>query len=173
MRRIHTIDDLDTLKAIADPTRAAILELLAEPHSVTELAGALEVPRTRLYHHIELLESKGVIEQVDARRVGPMTERMYALTERVMRPSSRLLRDREAVATLFFDTTKADLRKADLESSEVGLGRSIAFLAPERAAEFIAELQALVERFDAAHDEHNAQPYAFVWALYPSSRTIR
>lgn len=173
MRRAHVIDDLATLKAIAEPTRAAILELLVEPHSVTELARALDVPRTRLYHHVELLEAKGLVEQVDERRAGPMTERIYALTARTLRASSRLLRDREAVTTLLFDTTKADLRKADLDDSELGLGRSIAFLAPERAAEFVAELGALVERFDAAHDERNARPYALVWALYPSSRTIR
>src|SRR5436190_19640135 len=153
MRRVHVIDDLATLKAIADPTRTALLELLAAPHSVTELAGALDVPRTRLYHHIELLESKGVIEKVGERRDGPMTERVYALTARTLRPSSRLLRDRDAVTPLLFDTTKADLRKADLESKQLGLGRSIAFLEPRRAAEFIAELESLVERFDAAHDE--------------------
>jgi DNA-binding transcriptional ArsR family regulator len=173
MRRVHTIEDVETLKAIAEPTRVALIELLAEPHSVTELARALDVPRTRLYHHIELLESKGLIEQVEERRVGPMTERVYALTARFLRPSARLLRDREAVTTLVFDATKADLRNADLDDEQIVLSRSIAFLAPERAAEFIAELEALVERFDAAHDEQNERPYALVCALYPSSRTIR
>ena len=55
-----------------------------------------------------------------------------------------------------------------------GLGRSIAYLAPEQANEFIRELDALVERFDAAHDTtRNERPFAFVWALYPSSRKIQ
>jgi DNA-binding transcriptional ArsR family regulator len=173
MRKVHVIDDLETLKTLAEPTRVALLELLVEPHSVTELAGALDVPRTRLYHHVELLEAKGLIEQVDERRAGPMTERVYALTARVLRPSARLLRDREAVTTLLFDATKADLANADLDDSQFTLGRSIAFLTPERAKAFMRELDALVERFDDAHDEGNEQPYALVCALYPSSRMIR
>jgi hypothetical protein len=57
---------------------------------------------------------------------------------------------------------------------QLGVGRSIAFLAPEQAVEFIAELQHLVARFDAAHESaSDARPFALVWALYPSSRRIR
>lgn len=177
MKRAHVIDDLETLKAVAEPTRSAILELLIEPHSVTELASALGVPRTRLYHHIELLESKGLIEQVDARRVGPMTERVYALTAQTIRPSARLARstDVDTITTWLFDTTKADVARAAAagELSPVDGGRTIAFLDDETARAFAAELEDLVARFDAAHDERNPRPYAFVWALYPSSRTIR
>jgi DNA-binding transcriptional ArsR family regulator len=177
VRRVHVIDDLETLKAVAEPTRAALVELLVEPHSVTELAGALDVPRTRLYHHLELLESKGFIEQVDERRVGPMTERVYALTAQTFRPSARLARatDVETMTTWLFDTTKADVARAAAAGrlSPAAGGRTIAFLDEETARAFAAELEALVERFDAAHDESNERPYALVWALYPSSRTIR
>jgi DNA-binding transcriptional ArsR family regulator len=189
MRAVRVIDDLETLKVLADPTRAAILELLAETRSVTQLAAALEVPRTRLYHHIELLQSKGLIEQVAERRVGALTERLYALTAKVFRPSARLLRSGdahgrvEAITTLLFDTTKSDLGRSvasgELELDErggvrrAGLGRSIAHLSPEQAAEFISELEALVARFDDAHaSAEDARPFAFVWALYPSSRRI-
>jgi DNA-binding transcriptional ArsR family regulator len=189
LRAVRLIHDLETLKAIADPTRAAILELLAEPRSVTQLAAALEVPRTRLYHHIELLRSKGLIEQVAERRVGALTESLYAPTAEVFRPSARLLRGRdahrrvEALTTLLFDTTKSDLGRS-LASGELrlgesegvrraGVGRSIAHLTPEQAAEFIAELDALVARFDEAHaSAEDARPFALVWALYPSSRRI-
>jgi DNA-binding transcriptional ArsR family regulator len=190
VRRVRVIDDLETLKVIAEPTRAAVLELLAQPHSVTELAAALGVPRTRLYHHIELLESKGFVEQVDERRARSLTERVYALTAKEFKPGPRLLRSgdlterADAITTLMLDTTKADLRRAvttgevSLDEAgdrpQLGIGRSIAFLSPEQAAEFIAELQQLVARFDAAHESaSDARPFALVWALYPSSRRIR
>lgn len=189
-RAVFVIDDLDTLRAISEPTRAAIIELLTEPRSVTQLAAALDVPRTRLYHHIELLQSKGLIDQVEERRVGALTERVYALTAKVYRPSARLLRRGDedsrvdALTTLVFDTTKSDLRRAVAagdtklgtgeRASRLSLGRSIANLAPEQAAEFTRELEALVARFDEAHgDAEDARPFAFVWALYPSSRRIR
>jgi DNA-binding transcriptional ArsR family regulator len=186
MKRVRVIDDVETLKAIAEPTRAALIELLAEPRTVSQLAEALNVPRTRLYHHVELLRSKGIVEQVDERRVGALTERVYALTAKVIRPSARLLRSGNsdervaALITLVFDTTKADLQRSlatgevDLDDREVALGRSIAYLAPEHAADFARELGTLVERFDAAHESTgNRRPFALVWALYPSSRKIQ
>jgi DNA-binding transcriptional ArsR family regulator len=185
-RNVFVIDDLATLKALSDPTRVAIIELLAEPRSVTQLAEALDVPRTRLYHHIELLQSKGLIHQVEARRVGALTERIYALTAKTYRPSARLLKrgDKEtridAVTTMVFDTTKSDLRRAiaggdaELGAGGVAVGRTIANISPERAAAFMGELEALVARFDEAHEEsEDARPFAFVWAMYPSSRRIR
>src|SRR5919107_2831146 len=137
MRSIRVIDDIATLKAMADPTRAELLELLIEPRSVTQLADALNVPRTRLYHHIDLLVEKGLVEQVDERRVGAMTERIYALTARTFRASARLLRSgdvgerAEAVTTLMFDTTKSDLRRSLREGTgtpHLGIVRSIASL---------------------------------------------
>ena len=182
MRSIRVIDDVATLKAMADPTRAALLELLTEPRSVTQLAEALDVPRTRLYHHIELLVAKGLVEQVDERRVGAMTERIYALTARTFRASARLLRSgdvgerADAVTTLMFDTTKSDLRRSlerQTETPQLGIGRSIAYLRPEQAQKFITKLEALVERFDEAHEPGDErQPFALVWALYPTSHRV-
>jgi DNA-binding transcriptional ArsR family regulator len=190
VRRVGVIRDLETLKLIAEPTRAAILELLAKPQSATQLAAALDVPRTRLYHHLGLLESKGLIEQVDERRAGALTERIYRLTARVFRPSKRLLRSGDleervdALTTLLFDTTKSDFRRAveagdidldgDGELPQLAMGRSIALLAPDQVADFVAELSALVERYDDAHNQAaETRPFALVWALYPSSRRIR
>ena len=186
VRAVRVIDDLETLRVMAEPTRAAIIELLTERRSVTELAKALGVPRTRLYHHIELLTSKGLVEQVDERRVGALTERIYALTAKTFRPSARLLergdaQERtEAITTLLFDTTKTDLKRSmlsaqseDGETRPLGMGRSIAFLTDELAAALVAELEALVARFDQAHEEKaDTRPFALVWALYPSSRRI-
>jgi DNA-binding transcriptional ArsR family regulator len=186
---VRLIEDVETLKLVAEPTRFAILELLTSPRSVSELAAALEVPRTRLYHHVELLRSRGLIEQVDERRVGALTERVYAPTAHTFRPGPDLfaggeLREQiEALTTLLFDATKVDLHRsvlsgeADLRQREglrrLGLGRSIAHLTPDEADAFVVELEALVARFDKQHAEgQDARPFALVWALYPASRTI-
>jgi DNA-binding transcriptional ArsR family regulator len=177
MRAERVIDDLETLQAIADPTRAAIIELLVEPHSVSELAAELDLPRTRLYHHVELLLEKGIVEQVDERRVRGLTERIYALSAKTFRPSARMLRatDVETLTTWVFDTTKADVARAAAagDLSPLAGGRTIAFMSELEARDFIHQLGRLVERFDAAHDESMERPYALVWALYPSSRRIR
>ena len=184
------ISDLETLKTVAEPTRVAILEQLSEPQSVTQLAGALQVPRTRLYHHMELLRARGLIDVVEERRVGAMTELIYAPTAKTYRLDPRLLDSGElaarvdALTTLLFDATKSDVRRAllsgqlSLESSagprQLAIGRSIAFLTPERADNLIRELEALVARFDAGHvPSDEARPFAFSWVFYPASRTIR
>ena len=185
MRAIRVIDEVETLKLMAEPTRAAILELLTEPRSVTELARTLEVPRTRLYHHVALLREKGLIEQVDERRAGALTERVYALTAKTFRPSARLLRSGDvaervdALTALLFDTTAADLKRSlvtapdSSQPARLALGRSIAFLTDQEAHRFGAELEELVARFDRAHAETpEAGSYALVWAFYPSSRRI-
>ena len=189
MDEVRLIDDLQTLKVVAEPTRFAILELLTAPRSVTELAAALEVPRTRLYHHVELLRAKGLVEQVDERRVGALTERVYAPTAQTFRPGPNLFaggeqdEQIEALTTLLFDATKADLRRS-LETGAVklgereaprrlGLGRSVAHLTPDQADAFVVELEKLVARFDEQHAEgQDVRPFALVWAFYPSSRTI-
>jgi DNA-binding transcriptional ArsR family regulator len=189
MRDVFVISDLETLKTLAEPTRAAILEHLAEPQSVSQLARALDVPRTRLYHHMDLLRSKGLIEVVEERRVGAMTEQLYAPAAKTFRPDPRLLTTGDlaervdALTTLLFDTTKSDLRRSLLSGAaslerreglrEVGLSRSIALLTAAQAEEFIAQLEALAARFDDAHQPSDeARPFAFTWAIYPASRTI-
>jgi DNA-binding transcriptional ArsR family regulator len=185
VRAARVIDDIETLKVMAAPARAAILESLADPRSVTELAEKLGVPRTRLYHHIQLLVDHGLIEQVDERRVGALTERVYRVTAKTFRASARLLRGGdvnervEALTTLVLDATKSDLKRSLLEALDQGdearrtAGRSIAFLTEEQAARFSAEVERLVAAFDAEHaNREGARPYALVWALYPSSGAI-
>src|SRR5512141_2771051 len=59
------ISDPETMKALADPLRLRILETMVTrtdaPWSAKELAGRLDVPQTRLYHHIELLLERDLI----------------------------------------------------------------------------------------------------------------
>jgi hypothetical protein len=115
-----------------------------------------------------------------------------APTAKTYRPAPNLLvtgdlEERvECITALLFDTTKSDLRRSLLSGEvaldqgqdprDIGLGRSIALLTPSQAAEFIAEVKALIARFDDAHAHEppkDTRPFAFTWALYPSSRRIR
>src|SRR5262245_34898277 len=190
MRDVFVIKDLDTLRVVAEPTRVAIIELLTEPRSVTELAEALGVPRTRLYHHIDLLLSHGLIQVVEERTARAQTERVYRLTARTYRPSARLLSTGDleerldAISTLFFDASKSDFRRA-VKSGEASLdepkgrrhlklGRSVVHLSPVKAEEFIAEIAALADRLDDADEKSpDARPYSFTWAFYPASGRVR
>ena len=184
VRDVLAIEELETLRALAEPTRVAMLEILAEPRSVREVAAALDVPRTRLYHHVELLLAAGLVEQVDERRSGALNERVYQVSARRFRVSKDLLTggdvedQLDAVTAFVFDASKSDFRRSILSGRatfdrEVDLGRSVAHLTAEQAARFFAELEALVARFDEARDPGaDTRPFALTWALHPSASAV-
>ena len=62
-----------TLAALADPTRRAILELLREPMSVTELAEQMPVSRPAVSQHLAVLREANLVTE---RREG--TKHIYA-----------------------------------------------------------------------------------------------
>ena len=66
---------VDGLAALADPTRRAIFERLAErPRAVGELAGELPVSRPAVSQHLKVLKDAGLVSE---RAVG--TRRVYRL----------------------------------------------------------------------------------------------
>lgn len=78
---IRVIDTPETLRIITDPLRLRMLELLRQqPRTVTELAGLLDVPRTKLYYHIGLLEEHDLVAVASTRVVSGITERHYRAT---------------------------------------------------------------------------------------------
>lgn len=65
---------VDTLKALADPTRLRILQYLAaEPQTPTQLAGRLRLRAATVTHHLKLLQMTGLVRV--RQRVGK--ERLY------------------------------------------------------------------------------------------------
>lgn len=76
----QTIDDVDTLKVLADPLRLRIRELLVQPSTVKQLAAELDIPATKLYYHVNLLEKHGLITVVDTRVASGAMERVYQVT---------------------------------------------------------------------------------------------
>lgn len=86
-----TLDDLDVLDDLTHPLRSAVFRRLKQPHSAAELASALGVPVTRLYHHLNRLEQNGVIRVVATRRSGAATERRYQVVARSFQLSEHIL----------------------------------------------------------------------------------
>lgn len=66
------------LQALTDGFRIRLLAALGRgPGSAKDLADRLDVPTTRLYHHLDLLEDHGFVQVVATRRSGARTERCY------------------------------------------------------------------------------------------------
>ena len=91
------------VKALGNPVRNTILGLLHErAATVTELATALERPKSTVAHHVKVLAEAGLVQVVRTRRVRAIEERFYGRTARMfyvtLEPSTRA-RSRLGIST--------------------------------------------------------------------------
>jgi DNA-binding transcriptional ArsR family regulator len=77
---IAVIEDPAAAEASLDPIRATLLAALSEPGSATTLAGRVGLPRQKVNYHLRALERHGLVELVEERRKGNMTERVLRAT---------------------------------------------------------------------------------------------
>jgi len=77
---VAVIEDPAAAEAALDPARARLLAQLAEPRSATMLAAAAGLPRQQVNYHLRALERHGLVELVEERRKGNVTERMLRAT---------------------------------------------------------------------------------------------
>lgn len=73
------------LRAIADPLRSTILDLVLErAATVAELAAAVDRPKSTVAHHVNVLVEAGMLRVVRTRRVRAIDERYYGRTGRTL-----------------------------------------------------------------------------------------
>jgi DNA-binding transcriptional ArsR family regulator len=73
---VAVIDDAAAAEASLDPTRSRLLAELAQPGSATNLAARVGLARQKVNYHLKALEAHGLIELVEERRKGNVTERV-------------------------------------------------------------------------------------------------
>ncbi|TFC83385.1 ArsR family transcriptional regulator [Cryobacterium cheniae] len=74
----RTVTDAAALRALANPLRGKVLELVLErAATVTELAEAIGRPKGTVAHHVATLVHAGLLRVVRTRRVRAMDERYY------------------------------------------------------------------------------------------------
>ena len=85
VKEMHLIRDLETLKVISDPFRIDIIRLIHEANmkgrfcTVKEISEVLDLPSTKLYYHINLLEKHGLIVVGDTQIVSGIIEKQYQI----------------------------------------------------------------------------------------------
>lgn len=187
-----TVDDLDTLKVLADPLRLRIRELMEDPTTVKQVATELGIPATKLYYHINLMEKHGLIQLVDTRVVSGIIEKHYQMSARVIRVAKHLLSpsagNDEGLNTMLslFDVTKEEVLEAVRRGwainedgiprhKSVSIGRHQFYLTEDQAADFhqrihqlIKEFHALSDEADTSADAQDRKVYRFLMTLFPS-----
>jgi DNA-binding transcriptional ArsR family regulator len=77
---LAVIDDPSVAEASLDPIRTRLLAELGEPASATTVAAKVGLTRQQANYHLKTLERHGLVELVEERRKGNMTERILRAT---------------------------------------------------------------------------------------------
>ncbi|TVT42415.1 helix-turn-helix transcriptional regulator [Amycolatopsis rhizosphaerae] len=80
MLEVTVIDDPAAAEVSLDPVRSKLLAALAVPGSATTLATQVGLSRQKVNYHLRALERHGLIELVEERRKGNVTERVMQAT---------------------------------------------------------------------------------------------
>jgi len=186
------ISDVETLRALSDPVRLRILEVMTaspdETFTVKRLATELATSQTKLYHHVNTLVERELIRVASQRVVSGIIETSYRVGQLELRLDRALLSADPTVMhdtlVTFFDGARGDIERG-LRSGVISLAddspvdekllmaRGLGRLAPEQAAAFRTRLLALFEEFGATVEGTSvsgpdARPaYGLVLAMYP------
>jgi DNA-binding transcriptional ArsR family regulator len=157
------------LRALADPLRTTLLELLLErAATVTEMAQAVDRPKSTVAYHVNLLVDAGLLRVVRTRRVRAIEERYYGRVARTVyigvlnRPE-----DKQVVAAI------NGLAEAAAESASAHAADELrcllvhARIPIEEVRNFWARVQEVARRF-AQIPRAGDQVYGFVAGLYPT-----
>jgi len=146
------LESAELLDELAHRVRGPLLRRLRSPRSAAELAAELDVPVTRLYHHLNVLESAGMIEVVAVRRVGSAQERRYRAVARSFRLGPDAVHDPADLARSL--ASVLDLTRAELVAVvERGGGDDVDMwslrlrLARDDRQEFVDRLRSLLDEF--------------------------
>ncbi len=189
------IDDLETLKVLADPMRLTILEYLMKPSTVKRIAEKIDKPATKLYYHFNLLEKHNLIQLVDTRIVSGIIEKHYQASAKSYRLARGLLTpgsdNTDEGLDVMFGGIVADARNDIAESIRSGLIRtdedreihdslllqSQRFkLTEAQSRAFYDRLLGLIREFSgdditgANEANPDAKTYKLMIVLHPSSR---
>ncbi|MFF0244541.1 ArsR/SmtB family transcription factor [Streptosporangium sandarakinum] len=189
MLDVAVIDDPAAAEVSLDPIRARLLAELAEPASATMLAAKVGLPRQKVNYHLKTLEQHGLVELVEERRKGNVTERVmratassYVISPVALAPvapdpsrapdrlsarwllavASRLVRD---VGELISGATRAQKRVATF-----AIDGEVRFASAADRAAFAEELSGAVTALVAKyHDEaaEGGRPHRLVIAIHP------
>jgi DNA-binding transcriptional ArsR family regulator len=159
----------EQLRALADPLRATILDLLLErAATVAELAAAVQRPKSTVAHHVNVLVEAEMLRVVRTRRVRAIDERYYGRTARVFYVGvvSRPGEDPTTVHANALSVAAAESVPAH-EADELRSILRHARIPKQRATEFWRRVDAVVREFSQLPRSGDTV-YGFAAGLYPT-----
>jgi DNA-binding transcriptional ArsR family regulator len=157
------------LRALADPLRATLLELVLErAATVTEMARAVGRPKSTVAYHVNFLVDAGLFRVVRTRRVRAIEERYYGRVARTLyigalhRPE-----DKQVVAAINGLAEAAAESAAAHAADQLRCTLVHARIPVGEVRAFWVQVQELARRF-AQIPRAGDQVYGFAAGLYPT-----
>ncbi len=163
---LRVVSSPQELRAMADPLRSTILDLVLErAATVGELAAAVARPKSTVAHHVGVLVGAKMLRVVRTRRVRAIDERFYGRTARIFYVGA--IRPEQARV---FTNTLSVAAAESVPAHEADDLRAIirhARIPRDRAAEFWERVFQLTHEFMLL-PRSGETVYGFVAGLYPT-----
>jgi DNA-binding transcriptional ArsR family regulator len=177
---VAVLDDPAAAVAALDPVRARLLALLAAaPASAAGLATAIGLPRQKVRYHLAALAERGLVVEVDQRKHGGLTERIFAASAGSYVVSPAALGDAGADPARVGDRLSASylvalsaraVREVQPTMPTLSIDADVRFASPDDRAAFAEELAAAVRGLAAKYHRESAPDgrwYRVVALSYP------
>ncbi len=183
MNDVMVLDNPAAVASALDPIRSKMLAVLAEPHSATTLAAVVGLTRQKVNYHLRALETHGLVEPVQERTWGGITERiMQAVATNLVVSPAALQHD---VVEPGVDEMSASYLIAVASRAVVELGGIVRDVTPKQRistltidtvvgfataadrAAFANDLQVAIHKLVAQYHHDDGRPHRVVIASYP------
>ena len=190
MLDVAVIDDPAAAEISLNPVRSRLLAELARPASASTLAVRVGLARQKVNYHLRALERHGLVELVEERRKGNMTERVMCATASsyVISPAALAAvapdpdRSPDQLSALWLLALAARLvrevgelvgraSRARRPLASFAIDAEVRFASATDRAAFVAELSGAVEALASNyHDEFapGGRTHRLIVALHPS-----
>jgi DNA-binding transcriptional ArsR family regulator len=159
----------DQLQALSHFVRNAILGLLHErAATVSELAAALERPKSTIAHHVKVLAEAGLVRVVRTRRVRAIDERFYGRTARLFYVDQQAGKAQLPRDFNDFEVAAAESATAYRDGNLWGFIRH-ARISEAQVSEFWERMAELAAEFDRL-PRSGETVYGFAVGVYPTDQ---
>jgi DNA-binding transcriptional ArsR family regulator len=186
----YLINDIETLKIVADGRRMQILRHFKTARTVKDVAELIGSEPGRLYYHVNLLEKHGLIRVVETNVVSGIIEKRYQCVARQYEVDTHLLATEtpsdshiEDTLQIIFDSTKNDVRRG-IKSGEISMAtvadepedsiiwRMVVSIDQAQLSQYAQRLTALLDELqtagkEVAQSDSDCRAYGVTLAFYP------
>jgi DNA-binding transcriptional ArsR family regulator len=178
---LYVIENLEQLRALADPLRTRILEALArQPKTTSQLAEMFGETNNKLHYHVHELERFGLIKLVEKRERGGVLEKYYRAVARDFTIAPALLspstsNDVIEVVRSYFDQMVQGLTQTlersnntEKPSESVHLDSEAIWMTEDEYRELIRQFGALIAPFLEPRSEKGERAWRTYFVLHTS-----